>query len=113
MLDGLARRDDQVSPTAQLEGADRYVDDAAVLTALVLSIREAAKDVVVHTQEAASEVVSQAISEAKEAWARRGVSQVCLSLWGATLAASVGLLYFGARRTMLEGAEAIDTSGHA
>ena len=83
-----------------------YVDDAAVLTALVLTIREAAKDVVVHTQEAASEVVSQAISEAKESWARRGVSQVCLSLWGATLAASVGLLYFGARRTVLEGAEA-------
>ena len=83
-----------------------YVDDAAVLTALVLTIREAAKDVVVHTQEAASEVVSQAISEAKEAWARRGVSQVCLSLWGATLAASVGLLYFAARRTVLGPAEA-------
>ncbi len=77
-----------------------YVDDAAVLTALVLTIREAAKDVVVHTQDAASEVVSQAISEAREAWARRGVSQVCLSLWGATLAASIGLLYVGARRTM-------------
>lgn len=82
-----------------------YVDDAAVLTALVLTIRESAKDVVVHTQKAATEVVSQAISETREAWARRGVSQVCLSLWGATLAASIGLLYFGARRTMLEPAD--------
>ena len=87
-----------------------YVDDAAVLTALVLTIREATKDVVVHTQEAASEVVSRAISEARESWARRGVSQVCLSLWGATLAASIGLLYVGARRTMLEptGASLLD-----
>ncbi|MEN8183331.1 MAG: YkvA family protein [Myxococcota bacterium] len=79
-----------------------YVDDAAVLTALVMSIREAAKDVVVHTQDAASQVVSHAISEAKEAWARRGVSQVCLSLWGATLAASIGLLYYGAKSTILD-----------
>ncbi len=47
-------------------------------------------------------MVTQAISEAKEAWARRGVAQVCLSLWSATLAASVGLLYFGARRAVLE-----------
>ncbi len=77
-----------------------YVDDAAVLTALVMSLREACKDVVVHTQAAASEVVSHAISEAREAWARRGVSQVCLSLWAATLATGIGLLYYGVRSTL-------------
>ena len=77
-----------------------YVDDAAVLTAMVMSLREACKDVVVHTQAAASEVVSHAISEAREAWARRGVSQVCLSLWAATLATGIGLLYYGVRSTL-------------
>jgi uncharacterized membrane protein YkvA (DUF1232 family) len=77
-----------------------YVDDAAVLTAFVMSVRNAAKEVVDHTQQAASEVVSQAISEARESWARRGVSQVCLSLWAATLAACVGMLYTGAKATL-------------
>lgn len=84
-----------------------YVDDAAVLTALVMSLREACKDVVVHTQAAASEVVSHAISEAREAWARRGVSQVCLSLWAATLATGIGLLYYAVRST-LPGASTVD-----
>jgi uncharacterized membrane protein YkvA (DUF1232 family) len=79
-----------------------YVDDAAVLTAFVMSVRNATVEVVEHTQQAANEVVSHAISEAREAWARRGVSQVCLSLWGATLAACVGLLYYGVRTTLLE-----------
>jgi uncharacterized membrane protein YkvA (DUF1232 family) len=78
-----------------------YVDDAAVLTAFVMSVREAAKQVVSHTQHAAAEVVSGAISEAREAWARRGVSQVCLSLWAATVAASVGLLYQAARSSLV------------
>jgi uncharacterized membrane protein YkvA (DUF1232 family) len=77
-----------------------YVDDAAVLTAFVMSVRNATMEVVEHTQQAANEVVSHAISEAREAWARRGVSQVCLSLWGATLAACVGLLYYGIRRAL-------------
>jgi uncharacterized membrane protein YkvA (DUF1232 family) len=79
-----------------------YVDDAAVLTAFVVSVRKAAVEVVEHTQQAANEVVSHAISEAREAWARRGVSQVCLSLWGATLAACVGLLYYGVRTALLD-----------
>lgn len=78
-----------------------YVDDAAVLTAFVMSVREGAKQVVSHAQLAAEEVVSHAVSEAREAWARRGVSQVCLSLWAATLAACVGLLYTGARTTLI------------
>ncbi len=79
-----------------------YVDDAAVLTALVMSLREATKQVVSHTRQAASEVVSHAISEAREAWARRGVSQVCLSLWATTVAVSIGLLYYGARTTVFD-----------
>lgn len=74
-----------------------YADDAAVLTAFVMSVRNAAKDLVDHTRDAASEVASRAISEARESWARRGVSQVCLSLWAATLAACVGILYTGSR----------------
>ncbi len=84
-----------------------YVDDAAVLTAIVVSLREAAKQVVSHTQQAAEEVVSRAISEAREAWARRGVAQVCLSLWGATAAACVGLLYTGSRAALQGGSAAL------
>ena len=79
-----------------------YVDDAAVLTAFVMSVREGAKQVVTHVQLAAEEVVTHAVSEARESWARRGVSQVCLSLWAATLAACVGLLYTGARTTLID-----------
>jgi uncharacterized membrane protein YkvA (DUF1232 family) len=79
-----------------------YVDDAAVLTAFVMSVREGTKQVVSHVQLAAEEVVSHAVSEAREAWARRGVSQVCLSLWATTLAACVGLLYTGARTTLID-----------
>jgi uncharacterized membrane protein YkvA (DUF1232 family) len=84
-----------------------YVDDAAVLTAIVVSVREAAKQVVTHTQQATEAVVSRAISETREAWARRGVAQVCLSLWGATAAACVGLLYTASRATLDGGATAI------
>jgi len=78
-----------------------YIDDAAVLTTFVVSVREAVKEVVSHTQQATAEVVTHAISEAREAWARRGMSQVCLSLWAATGAVCVGLLYYGARTTLL------------
>ena len=80
-----------------------YADDAAVLTALVMSLREAAKEVVSHTRQAADEAVSRAISEAREAWARRGVAQICLSLWSATAAACVGLLYAGSRAALGDG----------
>jgi uncharacterized membrane protein YkvA (DUF1232 family) len=75
-----------------------YVDDAAVLTAFVLSVREGAKEVVSHAERAAERVVSHAVSEAREAWARQGVGQACLSLWAAALAACVGLLYTVLRR---------------
>jgi uncharacterized membrane protein YkvA (DUF1232 family) len=77
-----------------------YVDDAAVLTTFVLSVREGAKEVVAHAEQAAERVVSHAVSEAREAWARRGVGQVCLSLWAATLAACVGLLYTALRQAL-------------
>lgn len=76
------------------------LDDAAVLTAFVLSVREGAKEVVAHAQQAAEQVVSHALSEARESWARRGVGQVCLSLWAATLAACIGLLYALVRREL-------------
>jgi uncharacterized membrane protein YkvA (DUF1232 family) len=72
-----------------------YVDDAAVLTAFIAAVREATKEVVSHTRQETTAVVSQAISEAREAWAHRGLGQVCLSLWAATIAASVGLVYYG------------------
>ncbi len=84
-----------------------YVDDAAVLTAFVVSVREAAKEVVSHTQQAAADVVSHAVSEAREAWARRGLGQVCLSLWAATGAVCIGLLYYGARTTVLDGSQPV------
>ncbi len=79
-----------------------YVDDAAMLMAFVMSVREGAKQVVSHAQRAVEQVTSHAISEAREAWARRGVSQVCLSLWATTLAACVGLLYTGARTMVFD-----------
>ena len=84
-----------------------YVDDAAVLTAMVMSVREAAKEVVDHAREAANEVAADAISEARESWANRGVAQVCLSLWAATAAACVGLLYTATTATVLGCTEAL------
>lgn len=76
------------------------LDDAAVLTAFVLSVREGAKEVVDYAQQAAEQVVSHTLSEARESWARRGVGQLCLSLWAATGAACIGLLYLLLRREL-------------
>lgn len=81
-----------------------YLDDAAVLAAFLASVRQAVKEVVSHTRQETEAVVTHAISEAREAWARRGVSQVCLSLWAATTAASVGLVYVGAKAVVFRGA---------
>lgn len=83
------------------------LDDAAVLTAFVVSVREGAKEVVTHAQQAAEQVVSHALSEARESWAHRGVGQVCLSLWAATLAACIGLLYTALRRELDSAAPAL------
>src|SRR5262249_37885330 len=77
-----------------------YVDDAGALAALIMSIRK----IIDSAKDATNEVVSHALSEAQETWARRGVSQVCLTLWASTIAACVGLIYYGARITMLDAA---------
>src|SRR5262245_8481159 len=70
-----------------------YIDDVGALTALIVSVRK----IIESTRDATNEVVSHAISEAEEAWARRGVAQVCLTLWTSTVAACIGLLYYGTR----------------
>jgi uncharacterized membrane protein YkvA (DUF1232 family) len=70
-----------------------YVDDAAALGTFVFAVRK----IIGAMKEAAMEVVSHAIAETDEAFARRGVAQVCLALWSGTLAACIGLIYWGAR----------------
>jgi uncharacterized membrane protein YkvA (DUF1232 family) len=73
-----------------------YLDDAAALTSFLV----AARKIVESLRDAAKDVVSHAAGEAQETFAHRGMSQLCLSLWAATLAASIGLLYTGARRLL-------------
>jgi uncharacterized membrane protein YkvA (DUF1232 family) len=70
-----------------------YIDDAGALTALVMSVRK----IIESARDATKEVVTHALSEAEEAWARRGVAQVCLTLWASTIAACIGLIYYGTR----------------
>src|SRR5215470_2418135 len=77
-----------------------YLDDVGALAALVMAVRK----IIDSAKDATNEVVSHALSEAQETWARRGVSQVCLTLWASTIAACVGLIYYGARITMLDAA---------
>src|SRR5262245_61030415 len=74
-----------------------YIDDAGALAALVVSVRK----IIDAARDATQAVVSQAIAETEEAWARRGISQVCVSLWAATLAACIGLVYHAARAVAL------------
>lgn len=70
-----------------------YVDDAAVLAAFVVAVRK-----VVHiVRDAAKDVVTHAATETQTTLATRGLAQLALSLWTATLAASIGLVYGGAR----------------
>jgi len=83
-----------------------YIDDAGALAALVMSVRK----IIEAAQDATKEVVSHAISEAQEAWARRGVSQVCLTLWASTVAACIGLIYYGARVTVFTAASPLALS---
>src|SRR5437870_10533880 len=83
-----------------------YIDDAGALAALVMSVRK----IIEAAQDATKEVVSHAISEAQEAWARRGVSQVCLTLWASTVAACIGLIYYGARVTVFNAASPLALS---
>lgn len=93
-----------------------YVDDVLVLSAVVASIhkiiqtvREDAKEVIREAEEAAERVVHHTLSEARETWARRGVAQFALCLWGSTTAAAVGLIYYGARRLVLA-SEPVETT---
>jgi uncharacterized membrane protein YkvA (DUF1232 family) len=74
-----------------------YLDDAAALTSFLV----AARRIVESLRDAAKDVVSHAAGEAQETFAHRGMGQLCLSLWAATLAASIGLLYTGARRLLV------------
>ena len=70
-----------------------YLDDVAALTSALVAIRK----IIESARDAAKDVVSHAASEAQETFAHRGMSQLCLSLWAATLAASIGLVYTSAR----------------
>lgn len=70
-----------------------YLDDLGALTAFVVAVGK----VIETFRDATKEVVSHAVAETEAAVARRGVSQICLSLWASTLAASVGLVYYAAR----------------
>lgn len=75
-----------------------YLDDAAALAALVAAVRE----IIAAARDATTEVISTAVVEAQEAFARRGMTQVCLALWASTLAACVGLVYTGVRLALIE-----------
>ena len=73
-----------------------YLDDVAALTSFLV----AARKIVESVRDAAKDIVSHVAGEAQETFAHRGMSNLCLSLWAATLAASIGLLYTGARRLL-------------
>jgi uncharacterized membrane protein YkvA (DUF1232 family) len=70
-----------------------YVDDAAVLAAFLVAVRK----VVGIVRDAAKDVVTHAATETQATLATRGLAQLALSLWTVTLAASIGLVYAGAR----------------
>jgi len=70
-----------------------YVDDAAALAAFVMTARK----VVGIVRDAAKDVVTHAATETQATLATRGLAQLALTLWTATLAASIGLVYAGAR----------------
>ncbi len=80
-----------------------YLDDAAVLLAIVQAIRR----IIDHAETSAKEVVSHAVQETEEAFARRGVQQISLSLWAVTLAACVGLVYLAAREVLVPGGHGV------
>jgi len=74
-----------------------FLDDAAV----VLAILEAVRRIVDSIETSAKAVVSHAVSETEEAFARRGIQQIALSLWAVPLAACVGLVYAAARMALV------------
>jgi uncharacterized membrane protein YkvA (DUF1232 family) len=86
-----------------------FVDDLVVLSAIVASVhkiiesvRDDAKGVIREAEEAAQRVVDHTLSEARETWARRGVAQFAICLWGSTTAAAVGLIYYITRLVVLD-----------
>ncbi len=86
-----------------------FVDDLVVLSAIVASVhkiiqavRDDAKGVIREAEEAAQRVVDHTLSEARETWARRGVAQFAICLWGSTTAAAVGLIYYVTRLVILD-----------
>ena len=86
-----------------------FVDDLVVLSAIVASVhkiiqkaRDDAKGVIREAEEAAQRVVDHTLSEARETWARRGVAQFAICLWGSTTAAAVGLIYYLTRLVILD-----------
>jgi uncharacterized membrane protein YkvA (DUF1232 family) len=94
-----------------------YVDDVLVLSTILALVRKViqgvrveAKEVIREAEEAAERVVSHSLSEARETWARRGVAQFALCLWGSTTAAAVGLIYYSIRLLVFDsgGLETMD-----
>jgi uncharacterized membrane protein YkvA (DUF1232 family) len=81
-----------------------YADDAAALGALVLAIRK----ILAAAGEVTKEVVDHSVQRMEEAWARRGVSQIALGLWAASLAACLGLSYHVTRALLVPGTDVAD-----
>jgi len=86
-----------------------FIDDLVVLSAIVASVhkiiqrvQDDAKGVIREAEEAAQRVVDHTLSEARETWARRGVAQFAICLWGSTTAAAVGLIYYITRLVVLD-----------
>lgn len=86
-----------------------FVDDLFVLSVIVSSVhkiiqtvRDEAKEVIREAEETAQRVVSHTLSEARETWARRGVAQFAICLWGSTTAAAVGLIYYATRSLLFD-----------
>ncbi|HXJ33237.1 MAG TPA: DUF1232 domain-containing protein [Candidatus Eisenbacteria bacterium] len=76
-----------------------FIDDAAV----VFAILEAVRRIIGSVEDSAKRVVTHAVAETEEAFARRGVQQVGLSLWAVTLASCVGLVFAAARDALIPG----------
>jgi uncharacterized membrane protein YkvA (DUF1232 family) len=81
-----------------------FLDDGAV----VLAILEAVRRIVGHVEDSAKAVVTHAVAETEDAFARRGVQQVAFSLWAITLSACVGLVYTAARGVLVPGMTPLD-----
>jgi uncharacterized membrane protein YkvA (DUF1232 family) len=82
-----------------------FLDDAAV----VLAVLEGVRRIVDSVEASAKRVVTHAVAETEEAFARRGVQQIALLLWTVTVAACVALVYAAARSIVLpDGSTAID-----